>query len=71
MFMYEALECLGGGGRGRMDVVAHVACAVAVGGVSEHRAHGGADRRGVLQDPAIDSTQGSTGPPVTSPARRA
>jgi len=39
MFIYEALECLGGGGRrGRMDVAAHVACAVAVGGVTEHPA---------------------------------
>ena len=49
MVAHEALECLGGGAdRGeRVDVVAHVACAVAVAVVGEYRAHGGADRRGM------------------------
>jgi hypothetical protein len=49
VFMHEALECLGGRvGRGeRVDVVAHVAGAVAVGGVAQYGAHGRADRLGV------------------------
>ena len=46
--MDEALERLCVGGRGkRVDVVAHVACSVAVGGVAEYCVRGGADRLGV------------------------
>src|SRR5215470_13704655 len=46
--MDEALEGLCVGGRGkRVDVVAHVACSVAVGGVAEYCVRGGADRLGV------------------------
>jgi len=51
VFMYEALERLGGGRGERVDVVAHVACAVAVGGVAEHRANGRADRLGSCKTP--------------------
>ena len=49
MVVNEAFECLGGGaGRGeRVDVVTHVAGAVAVGGIAEYRARGRADRLGM------------------------
>ncbi len=47
--MHETLKCLGGRvGRGKcLDVIAHVAGAVAVGGVAQYRAHGRADRLGM------------------------
>ena len=51
--MSEALVCLLGG-RGRVDVVAHAACAVSVGGVAEHRT--AVRIAGVLQDPGMGST---------------